>query len=178
MSNVYSPPTAASRRKALVLGLLGVAVLLAVEATLLRSYTRVDTRPPSWDQAIHMEIALDYRQALQAGRPSDAWYLAPKPGMPPFPPLYHLLLTRAYDAADPAHAALWANWLYLALLAFSVFGLAWYFRPDESALAATVLVVAAPGIQDLFTTQLIDLPLVALAAAAYWALVASDGFQR
>lgn len=177
-SNLYVPQSQASNRKALVFSLLGLVFFLAAEALLLRSYIRTDTRPPSWDQSIHMEIALDYREALKEGRLSDAWYLAPKPGMPPFPPAYHLLLTRAYSSADPAHAALWVNWFYLALLSISIFGLSWRFRPDETALAAVVLFVASPAIQDLLTTQLVDLPLVALAGAAYWALIASDEFSR
>lgn len=177
-ANLYVAPTQSSNRKALVLSLLGLVLFLASEAVLLRSYNRTDTRPPSWDQSIHMEIALDYREALKAGRPSDAWYLAPKPGMPPFPPAYHLLLTRAYDSADPAHAALWVNWFYLALLSVSIFGIAWRFRPDETALAAVVLFVACPAVQDLLTTQLVDLPVVALAAASYWALLASDEFMN
>ncbi len=176
--NVYVPPTQASNRKSLVLGVIGLVLFLGLEAVLLRAFNRVDTRPPSWDQAIHMEIALDYREALAAGRPGDAWYLAPKSGMPPFPPAYHLLLTRAYASADPAHAALWVNWFYLALLAASIFAVAWRFRPDETALAAVVLFAGSPAIQELLTTQLVDLPLVALAAAAYWALLASDEFTR
>lgn len=177
-ANVYAAPTSAGNRKALVLGLMGLVLFLGVEALLLRSYNRVDTRPPSWDQAIHMEIALDYRDALKDGRLSDAWYLAPKPGMPPFPPAYHLLLTRSYASADPAHAALWVNWFYLALLSVSIFGIAWRFRPDATALAAVILFVASPALQDLLTTQLVDLPMVALAAAAYWALLASHDFMR
>ncbi|MEK7390445.1 MAG: hypothetical protein AAB036_12205 [Elusimicrobiota bacterium] len=177
MTNYYLPSDHSSRRKALVFGLLGLVALLALEALLLRSFVRVDTRPPSWDQSIHLEIALDYQHALAAGRLADAWYLAPKPGMPPFPPLYHLLLMRSVTASDPAHAALWVNWFYLALLAVSIFALAWYFRPDETAVAAAVLFVASPGIQELYATQLVDLPLVALAAAAYWALIVSDEFM-
>jgi hypothetical protein len=177
-STYYQPPTQASNRKALVFSLLGLVLFLAAEALLLRSYNRTDTRPPSWDQAIHMQIALDYREALKEGRLSDAWYLAPKPGMPPFPPAYHLLLTNAYGSADPAHAALWINWFYLALLSVSIFGIAWRFRPDATALAAVILFVASPAIQDLLTTQLVDLPLIALAAAAYWALLASEEFSR
>lgn len=176
-SNIYVPPSQNANRKILVFSLLGLVLFLAAEALLLRSYIRTDTRPPSWDQSIHMEIALDYREALRDGRLSDAWYLAPKPGMPPFPPAYHLLLTRAYDSADPARAALWINWFYLALLAVSIFAVAWRFRPDETALAACVLFTASPAIQDLLTTQLVDLPMVALAAAAYWALLASEEFM-
>lgn len=175
--NLYSPPAASTAyRKAFVLSLLGLAAFLAVEALLLRSFNREDTRPPSWDQALHMQIALDYKQALSQGRVGDAWHLAPKPGMPPFPPAYHLLLTRSLGAADPAHAALWVNWFYLALLSVSIFGIAWRFRPDETAVAAAVMFAASTGIQELYTTQLIDLPMVAVAAAAYWALLASEDF--
>jgi len=176
--NLYVAPTSSSNRKALVLSLLGLALFLAAEALLLRSYIRTDTRPPSWDQAIHMEIALDYREALKNGRISDAWYLAPKPGMPPFPPAYHLFLMRAYGSDNPANAALWVNWFYLALLSVSIFGIAWRFRPDETALAAVVLFAASPAVQELLTTQLVDLPMAALAAAAYWALLSSDEFMR
>lgn len=176
--NIYVQPSQGTNRKTLVFSLLGLVLFLGAEALLLRSYIRTDTRPPSWDQSIHMEIALDYREALKEGRLSDAWYLAPKPGMPPFPPAYHLLLTRAYGSSDPAHAALWVNWFYLALLSVSIFGIAWRFRPDETALASVLLFAASPAIQDLLTTQLVDLPMVALAAAAYWALLASDEFMR
>ncbi len=164
-------------RKVLVLSLLGLAAFLALEALLMRRYTRVDTRPPSWDQSVQLEIALDYRRDLAAGRASDAWFLPPKPGMPPFPPAYGLLLRGAYDSPDPAHAALWYNWLYLAALAVSLFGMAWRFLPDSRALAGTILFCAAPGIQGLYTTQLADLSVVACVAAAYWALLECEGFS-
>ena len=169
-------PRARASRKVLVLSLLGLAAFLAVQALLLRHFIRVDTRPPSWDQATHLEIALDYREALGAGRWGDAWFLAPKPGMPPFPPAYHLLLRGAFDSADPAHAALWINWFYMAVLSLSLFGICWRFLPDSRALAATLAFCAAPGLQDLVTTQLVDLALVAWVSAGYWALLESEGF--
>lgn len=168
---------AARERKNLVLSLLGLALFFVLQALLLRSHVREDTRPPSWDQSIHLEIALDYRQALAEGRLVDAFFLAPKPGMPQFPPGYHLALMGAYDSADPAHAALWVNWFYVALLAISVFGIAWRFRPDHTALAVAIVFCGAPAVQDMASTQLIDLPVTALAAAAYWALLASERFR-
>ena len=164
-------------RKILVLSVIGLAAFLAFEAILMRRFVAIDTRPPSWDQSVHLEIALDYRQAVKAGRWSDMWFLAPKPGMPPFPPAYQMLLRGAYDSADPAHAALWYNWFYLAVLSVSLFAICWRFLPDERALAATLLFCAAPGIQELYTTQLVDLAVVAWTAAAYWALLASEGFS-
>ncbi|MDX6770816.1 MAG: hypothetical protein SF051_14875 [Elusimicrobiota bacterium] len=169
---------AARERKTLVLSLLGLAVFLVLQALLLRSHVKTDTRPPAWDQAIHLEIALDYKQALAEGRVADAFFLAPKPGMPQFPPAYHLLLMRAYASPDPAHAALWVNWFYLALLAASIFGIAWRFRADDTALAVTIIFCGAPAVQDMVSTQLIDLPLAACVAAAYWALLASERFVR
>ncbi len=96
--------------------------------------------------------------------------------MPPFPPAYHLLLRGAFNSADPAHAALWLNWFYMAVLAISLFGISWRFLPDSRALAATLAFCAAPGLQDLVTTQLVDLAMVAWVAAGYWALLESAGF--
>lgn len=172
------PAAAPGNRKVLVLSLLGLAVFLAWQALDLRSYIRRDTRPPSWDQAVHMEIALDYRKALAERRFSDILYLAPKPGMPPFPPLYHLALTGVYDHDNPAGGAIWLNWYYLVLLSFSLFAIAYYFRPDASALAAVLLFACAPAVRHLYTTQLIDLALTAWVAAAYWALLISDRFRK
>jgi hypothetical protein len=169
---------APSKSRVLALSLVGLAVFLAWEALALRSFLRVDSRPPAWDQSIHLEIALDYRDAIQAGDWSAVAHLAPKPGMPPFPPLYHLLLTTAYLSSNPAHAAIGLNWFYLAILCVALFGLAWNFRPDETALLCVVIFAGSPAVQELLHTQLVDLALVAWAAAAYWALLRSEDFQR
>jgi hypothetical protein len=171
--NVVPPKT-----RVLALSLAALAVFLAWEALALRSYLRVDSRPPSWDQAIHLEIALDYRNAIQAGDWSAVMHLAPKAGMPPFPPLYHLLLKTAYLSSDPAHAAIWLNWFYLAILCVALFSLAWRFRADETALLCVLIFAGSPTVQELLHTQLVDLALVAWAAAAYWALLRSEDFQR
>jgi len=160
------------------LSLVGLAVFLAWEAVALRSYIRVESRPPAWDQAVHLEIALDYRNAVLAGNWSEVMRLAPKPGMPPFPPLYQLLLRYACGTSDPAGAALWLNWFYLAVLGVFLFAIAWHFRPDETALLAVVIFAGSPAVQDLYHTQLVDLSLAAWAAAAYWALLRSDEFRR
>jgi hypothetical protein len=96
--------------------------------------------------------------------------------MPPFPPAYQLLLRGAFDSPDPAHAALWLNWFYMAVLAISLFGISWRFLPDSRALAATLAFCAAPALQELVTTQLVDLAMVAWAAAGYWALLETEGF--
>lgn len=164
-------------RKVLALSLLGLCAFLAWQALAIRSYVKIDTRPPAWDQAVHLEIALDYRHALAQGRWQDIAHLAPKPGMPPFPPLYHLALAKLYDPAQPASSALWLNWFYLAALAICLFGISYYFRPDGTALLAAVIFCCAPAVQELVYTQLIDLSVVACSAAAFWVLLLSEEFR-
>ena len=115
----FETPDGAQPRagRRLAVSLVALSVFMAWQAVVVRRFVRLDTRPPAWDQAVHLEIALDYRDAIARGRWSDVWNLAPKPGMPPFPPLYHLAIMRAYGSSDPAHAALWANWAYMCALA-------------------------------------------------------------
>jgi hypothetical protein len=168
----------ARQGKRLALSLVALTVFLAWQGVMLRRFITRDTRPPSWDQAIHLEIGLDYKEALSKGDFSAAWNLAPKPGMPPFPPLYHLALTQFVGGPDPAHSALWVNWIYLCILCVSLFGLIYQFRPDTLAVAGAVGFCSAPAIQELLTTQLIDLSVISWSAAAYWALVACDDFKK
>jgi 4-amino-4-deoxy-L-arabinose transferase-like glycosyltransferase len=154
-----------------------LAFFLSWEALALRSYLRSDTRPPSWEAAANLQAALDWRETVPAGwavlKPAAA-----VPRMAAAAPLYFMLLGRVSAGPDPAGAALWLNWFYLALLSIAVFGLAWHFRPDETALLSVVVLVGSPAMQELFHTQLVDLALAAWAAAAYWALLRSDEFRR
>ncbi|MDE1977367.1 MAG: glycosyltransferase family 39 protein, partial [Elusimicrobia bacterium] len=166
------------RRLFLAAGLAALALFLGWEWFALKAYVRQDAAPPSWDQSDHLSDAWDYRQALERGRWSVLWTLPPKPGMPPFPPLYALSIMGSYSSPKPAQAALLINWFYLALLCLSVFGIAWEFRPDFTALAAAIIFAGAPAVQDLLFTQLMDLAVVAFAAAAYWALIRSEKFKR
>lgn len=165
------------RRRVLALSFVGLAVLMAWQALTVRFYEKREKRPPAWDQAIHLEIALDYRNAIQQGRLADAWHLQPKPGMPAFPPLYHLGLYWVHGTDNPAGMALWLNWFYMAVLCLSLFAICWHFRPDETALAATIAFAASPGLQELLTTQLVDLAVVACSAAAFWMLLKCDDFK-
>ncbi|MBI4375807.1 MAG: glycosyltransferase family 39 protein [Elusimicrobia bacterium] len=174
------PEEAARRRgkRALAWALGGAVLFLAFQAWLLALYIRSETRPPRWDEAIHMEIALDYSRAISEGRWADMWNLPPKPGMPPFPPLYHLGLAAAYGSDNPLGNGLWLNWIYFAALILCLFGLVTEFSSPGIALAAALLIGASPAVQSLLCSQLIDLSVAALVAAAYWAYLRSDKFSR
>jgi len=166
------------RRLALATGLAGLALFLGWEALALKAYVRQDESPPSWDQAEQLSAAWDYRQALEQKDWSVLWTRAPGLGRMPAAPLYPLAAAGALSSPKPAQAALLVNWLYLALLCLCVFGIAWEFRPDLTALAAAIIFAGAPAVQNLLFTQLPSLAVVALAAAAYWALIRSEHFKR
>ena len=156
---------------------LGLAALLAFLAWQLAGWNRRESRPPAWDQSVHLEIALDLRDALRTGNLSAFWRQSPKAGMPPFPPLYYISLLPFGGGAYPARA-LWANWCFLALLGVSIFGIGRRFMGEWRALAAVILFLCCPAIQGLYRSQLSDLALAAWVAAAYWALFESEGFRR
>jgi len=172
--------------RVLALSLVGLAFFLSWQALALRSYLRSDTRPPTWEPAANLQAALAARETA----PAEGWAAlsraAPGPRTAVAPPLYLTLLGRFCAGrmeirpgdTDPAGAGLWLNWFYLALLSVAVFGLAWHFRPDETALLSVVIFVGSPALQELFHTQIADLALTAWAAAGYWALLRSDEFRR
>src|SRR5687767_2858552 len=128
-----------SARWAVAGSLLGLALLLAFHAALTASWVRRETRPPAWDQAIHLEISLDCLKAVRKGDYRALFHPVPKPGMPPFPPLYHLSLAYAHAHPDPALAALWANLGYMALFCLALWGMGCILFGPWQGLAAAAL---------------------------------------
>lgn len=154
--------------------LLGLALLLLFQAWQLSSWNRVEARPPSWEQSVRLEAALDLRGALKEGRLSEPWSQRSMSGTPPF---YSFALQPFGGGADPQRA-LWANGCCLALLALSLWGLGRRFAGEWRGLAAALLLTCIPETQWQLRTQLVDLALTAWIAAAYWALIESEGFER
>ncbi|MBI5883903.1 MAG: hypothetical protein HZB91_12460 [Elusimicrobia bacterium] len=165
------------KKRSLLLACAGLGLYLAWQAWSLSGFIAAETRPPAWDEANHLDVALSYREAAGQGRWADIWWFVPKADIPPFPPLHHLALAVFMGEGRHAWSALWANWFYLALLSAAVFGMAWEVRKDSTALAAPLMIVGAPVVQGLLYTQLPDLALTAWAAAGLWALLKTDGFS-
>ncbi|HVE13567.1 MAG TPA: glycosyltransferase family 39 protein, partial [Elusimicrobiota bacterium] len=126
-------------------------------------WVKGETRPPMREQAVQLLVAKDYADRLR---------------MPPFPPLYPLSIGYAMSRPDPARAALWANAGYMALLLLALWGLGAHFGGPWVGFATALLFSCAPELQRLQSTQLLDLALIAVVAAAYWALLLSERFAR
>ncbi len=171
----------ARNKKLLMLGLslCGLLAFIFWEGLLLKSFTLQDTLPPSWTESIHMDAAWNYWRDYQKGRLSVKRIISFSPVIgTSVPPLYPLSLIFAYSSLSPARAALWVNYAYFMLLCLAVFACSYFFRPDYTAVLAAVSFCASPIVWRMMTTQLWDLPAAALAAAALWAFLISEGFAK
>ncbi|MFA6091830.1 MAG: glycosyltransferase family 39 protein [Elusimicrobiota bacterium] len=167
----------ASKRLGPILSLFCVAGLLVFMGFQVSDWAKRNTRPPAWDQSIQLEISLDLRDALARGDLASFLRMRPKPGMPPFPPLYALTI-QGFGAGADAGRALWANWLHLVLLGFSIWGISRRFMGPWRSAAAAVCFLCMPVVQDLLRDQLSDLALTAWVAAVWWAYFESRRFAR
>lgn len=160
------PPQVQGNAKTLVLSLLGLLLVLAWQAFSMRAYTQDSSRPPTRDEIESFEN-VEHSRGPRAGLPRR-----------PTPPLYTWALARVLSATGSPYEALWLNWVCLAVLFLAMFAMAYHFRPDESGLIAAILLVGAPCLQLGLTTLTRHLPMAALSACAYLALLKSRGFER
>lgn len=152
--------------KILVLSLLGLLLLLAWQAFSLRAYTLDASRPPTGSEIESLE-QVEFSRSRESGFPRR-----------PLPPLYAWALSRVMSSSSSPYEALWFNWISLAVLCLAMFAVVYHFRPDESALIASILLAGAPCLQLGLTTLTRFLPMAALAACAYLSLLKSRGFER
>lgn len=168
-----------SRDRTILLAVAALAAFMTWQAFEIHGFISIESRPPAWDQANHLDVGLLYWNRLKQGDLNVLWTMKPKHYIPPFPPLYHMSIMWTHATANPAWNALWSNWFYLGILLFSVFGISLRLRRDAvSAVSAALAFVCAPAVQALVHTQLIDLSLTACAAAAAWAWLRCEGFKK
>ena len=165
-------------RKAFLGSLLGLAVLLAFHAVQLLSWNGAESRPPSKNQAVQLEIAQDYRSLAAAGDLRGVLSYRPRAGVLPCPPLYHLSMLPFMGDQEPAAGVRWLGLIYLSLLCVCAWGLGRQFLGDWAGLGAAVFISCIPESQHLLRDPLPELALAAWVAAAYWALAASREFER
>ncbi|NJN31556.1 MAG: DUF2029 domain-containing protein, partial [Synechococcales cyanobacterium RM1_1_8] len=153
-----------------------------------RGWLLLDNRMPAWDQADYLNGAINYwalwnqtgifsaaiaGQNLARFSPdwwTQFWQLAPK-----IPPLTYLATLPFFQWFSPsADAALGVQLLFSALLLISVYGLArCIFQPPRNhriGLWAAAICVLLPGLARLRLDYLLDYPLTASVAAAWWML--------
>lgn len=110
-------------------------LLTGVWAGSLILWHRLDTRPPAWDESVHLHLALDYKDFLLHKTPLRS------PWVDEYPPLYHLSLIPFLSLGTPsASQTALAHAFYLLL--FIAGWLLWVQAaglPSNRSLVATLL---------------------------------------
>jgi len=161
------------------------AVLAVCAVGILLNYLWLyaDSTPPHWDYANHLNSAIHYREALSGLLPGSSW----KGLLPTIKRLVHIDVM-VYPPFFPMAASLLApsvtlrslvmtNSWFLAVLAFSMYGMGRRLHGDLAGVMAAVLIVGYPYCAHLARQFMIDYSLLAMSAAAAYFLVSSNEFR-
>lgn len=132
-------------------------------------------RQPSWDQAHHLTLGLDYARAIHDGTFLTQYWDRPEL----YPPGYHLLLALATLVLGPqAYLGLVVNLLLMPVLLVSVWRIGVRTYGNFEGLLAAFLVSLYPAVAIYTREALIEFSLMALAGLAILLLLQSDLFER
>lgn len=117
--------------------LLWSFLTLALFTSSLVIWHRCDTRPPAWDESVHLHLALDYRDFLLHRTPiTTSWADV-------YPPAYHLSLIPFLSIGIPStHQTAWPHAIYFALMLAAFVAFAKSFSlPEESGVWTALFIV-------------------------------------
>ncbi|MBI5242494.1 MAG: hypothetical protein HY922_02270 [Elusimicrobia bacterium] len=163
---------------ALLISAFGLALLILWQAASMHRWACADSRPPTWDEAVHLTLADQYLDAL---RKADLWRLFKTqryPGHSPYPPVYHFLLVPWLAFLEPGSAALSVNWIVYAFLLAGIWLLGGRVSGVWHGLLAAFLLWLSPFPQQLSRQVLVDLLLSAWALWCYVFFLESEGFAK
>lgn len=156
----------------LVLG--GLFTVLCVVTAL---WLAIDTRPPEWDHANHLERAVDcYRILTERGHDRLREILLASSFYPPVVPCAAGLLYFVFPVTPMTSQAVMLAFLALGLA--SVFALGRHLLDTEAGLLAAFLLGTAPFVVFSLMNFQLDLPLMAVVPAALYALASTEGLTN
>jgi len=158
--------------------ILPLILIAAVFATTTLVWLYVDRTPPNWDDALYLTNSLTIYDALTHGgligwvakAESAFTFRAPLIAMLPTP--FYLVLGRHW------HAAYLVNIGSMILLFAAVYDLARRWWNNRPGVFAVLIVGTMPLLYGLATWFMVEYTLTAVAAAAVWLLIDSDGLTR
>lgn len=164
--------------------LLGLVGIMLVQGILLAFWLKKDTRPPQWDQSVHLMSADQYAKSAVAGNLRGLLFTTTFPGHPPYPPVAHYVMAsgmtvaRAMGVSPEDGATFSLQFLFLGVLAVGVYMVSGRFWGTGAGLAAAALAVFNPPVQALSHQALVDVALAAMVVFAYGCYVWSERFAR
>jgi len=146
-----------------------IAAILALLAVSDAVWLARDTRPPRWDESVHLLAAEKIRQAPPGQELAVAMS---EPFYPPLVPALGAGIAMVFGPSDDAYAA--TMLVFLAVLVAATYGVA----AREFGVTAGLLAAALTGASPLMTREthlfLLDIPLAAMVMLTIW-FVTADG---
>ncbi len=149
------------------IAVLVLLVLFLAAANII--WLNQDKNPPSWDQSAHLSYSLDFHRMVKAWHPFQdhfGRFLDRLLGVSTYwPPFFHFsTLSLTFIFGFSPNTVVWTHFLYMVLLAFSVYSIGKHFLNARLGAAAAALTLLYPIVFGLSRTALIDFPLTAMVA--------------
>jgi len=151
---------------------LPIALVFLFHSILDIFYIIKDTRPPAWDQSLHLTLSLIYSRLLGAGRFSDIIGVSGY-----YPPFFHLSTTPLYIFGTSADVSTCVNLIYLAILLFSVYGIGEIIFNKKVGLLAALIISFYPFLINIQRDYLLDFALISMISLSIYFLLKSDSFK-
>ena len=132
------------------------------------------TTPPSWDQALHLELSLQYFDLLKLG---ELRHIIDTSGF--YPPFFHISSSLLYTIfGTDLIVSRSTNILYLLILLLSTYGIASHLFNKNIGILSALLISTYPLVISMQKTYLLDLSLTALIAATIYFLLKTENFSN
>jgi 4-amino-4-deoxy-L-arabinose transferase-like glycosyltransferase len=137
----------------------------------------LDTRPPSYDQGLHLFRTFNYWEAMSSG--SEDWWQDMLNVEPFYPPFYHLsLIPLSLIFGFTLDTGVIGNSIYMVILVLSVYGIGKILYTRNAGLIAAFLVSCYPIIVSMSREYIISVMLTAMTALAYYLFLKSENFEN
>ena len=132
------------------------------------------TTPPSWDQALHLELSLTYFELLKMG---ELRHIIDISGF--YPPFFHISSSFLYTIfGTDLIVSRSTNFFYLLILLLSTYGISSHLFNKNVGILSTLLISTYPLVISMQKTYLLDLSLTALIAATIYFLLKTENFSN
>lgn len=176
------------RFKTSLIHYLIISFLLCLYGINIYNLARLDSEPPSFDEAVHLKDSLVYYEVLS--NPTQIDFKIIKdimnrsenyPLLRPsgyYPPLVALVTALTYFIFGTSiTVAIMSNIIFLFVLVISIYKIGVLIFDRNIGLLASVIILSLPAILDHSVIYYLDLPLTALVSVSSYVLLKSESFR-
>ena len=137
----------------------------------------LDTRPPSYDQGLHLFRTFNYWEAISSG--SENWWQDVLNVEPFYPPFYHLsLIPLSLFFGFTLDTGVIGNSCYMVILILSAYGIGKLLYSRKVGLFSAFLISCYPMIVGMSREYILGIMLTSITTLAYYLFLKSENFEN